>query len=175
MNIRYTFFSFLFILITTCASAQHKIDALFVGLKNSQNKIDALIKAGKAEEAEKLRQNQESENNQVINAFRVYFNYCPVYFFYLKDSKKVKDGNFKGVIYNTDFHIDSAFTGSNYLVGVYDKSDVNNLDAFFIKDRNFDQLHPAFYVRKNKFLIITKQDNEVVTLLNSRFWEAFPK
>lgn len=71
--------------------------ALLVRLKTGQNTINALIKSGQTDLAEKRKQKINEENLRIINAFKSEFNFCPVYFFYSNDSKLVSEGKFDEV------------------------------------------------------------------------------
>ncbi|MCX6297072.1 MAG: hypothetical protein NTX97_13630, partial [Bacteroidetes bacterium] len=127
--------SLLFIFSTSTSNAQKskekartnivllKNGALFIRLKTSFLKINALKKTGKDKEAEEIRLSQEATNMSIIKAFKENFNFCKVYFFYSDHSTEVKEGKYKAVIFNSDMKIDSSFNSDNYLIGEFDESE----------------------------------------------------
>ncbi len=180
-------FIFLF-LFTTVSYAQKretakanittlKNGALFVRLKTSQLKIDGLKKMGKEKEAEEIRVNQENTNKAIVAAFKGYFDFCPVYFFYSNYSNEVKEGNYKGLIMDVNMETNSSFDSKNYLIGEFDESSNTQIDAFIIKDKNYVQLKKPFpfYVKAYEMGITTRPYREVVFILNKRFFEFYNK
>ena len=147
-----------------------KNGALFVRLKTSALKINALNKSGNAKEAEEVRLKQESDNICIINAFKENFKFCPVYFFYSNNSAEITSGNYKGLLINTDNKIDSIFTSNNYLIGEFDQSRTSQINAFFIKDKNYEQLKSPFpfLIKQNQAIVTERSNADVVSLLNKK-------
>ena len=56
---------------------------------------------------------------EIINAFNNKFDFCPVYFFYNYDTKKIKHKDFKNVFINKNLEIDSSviFKLDTFLIG----------------------------------------------------------
>lgn len=75
---------------------------LLVRLKTGKNTIDAMLKAGQNEMAEKRQKLIDEENIRIIKAFRTEFDFCPVYFFYSDDSKLVAEKQFDKVKFLND-------------------------------------------------------------------------
>lgn len=177
-------FIFLFIFISNSIFSQSKptsrenitllkSGALFVRLKTSQNLINAYIKKGMLKEAEEVRLSQEIKNKAMADAFKKYYTFSKVYFFYSNYSTEIKEGRSRQHLMNTDLQVDSSFTG-NYLTGEFDESQ-NGLKAFFIKDKNYEPLKRPFpfLIRINKMLVSTKSEDQIVQELNNRlidFW-----
>jgi len=63
-----------------------KEGVLLVRLHTKSSGIEALKKKGQMEQAEKVRSYQEKENLEIMNAFRQFFTFCPVYFFFSDSS-----------------------------------------------------------------------------------------
>jgi hypothetical protein len=152
-----------------------KNGALFVRLKTSELKISALKKNGQEKEAEKIRIDQENTNKSIIAAFKKNFTFCPVYFFYSNNSTQVKEGNYKGLLFDANNSTDINFSGSNYLIGEYDESKGTELNAFYIEDKNYDLLRPPFpyLIKHNQMLVASKSDDEMVILLNKKLTEFY--
>jgi hypothetical protein len=180
----------LLISIFTCpAQAQRKRDrakdnivmlkegALLVRLRTSDLQIEGLKKMGKTEEAEKLKAEQEARNNSIIAAFKKEFTFCKVYFFYSSHSADVTAGNCKGIIFDADLNLYADFNCEKCLVGEFDKSETTSLDAFIIKNRNYEQLKSPFpyLVRLNQAFVSTRSDEKIVQTLNGRLFEFYSK
>ncbi len=178
----------LLLLISTISFAQKKEiakanivalknGALFVRLKTSQLQIDGLKKMGKTKEAEELREKQAETNRAIIIAFKGYFEFCPVYFFYSNYSNEVKEGNYKGFIFDGDMKANTSFASKNYLIGEFDESANTKMDAFIIKDKNYVQLKKPFpfYVKAYEMGVSNRPYKEIVLILNKKFFEFYNK
>jgi hypothetical protein len=75
---------------------------LLVRLKTGKSTIEAMLKAGQNEMAEKKQKLIDEENLRIIKSFRTEFDFCPVYFFYSDDSKFVKEKQFEKVNFLND-------------------------------------------------------------------------
>jgi hypothetical protein len=180
---------FLLNLFILPASAQKKGDrarnnivmlkegALLVRLRTSELQIEGLKKMGKTEEAEKLKAEQEARNNSIIAAFKKEFTFCKVYFFYSNHSAEVTAGNCRNIIFDADMNIYGNFNCEKCLVGEFDKSETSSMDAFIMKDRNYDQLKSPFpyLVRLNQAFVSTRSDEQIVKRLNERLFEFYGK
>ncbi len=179
----------LFILIATTSFAQKsknksreniitlKNGALFVRLRTSELKINALKSKGMLKEAEEIRVAQENTNKSIVDAFKANFSFCPVYFFYSNHSTEVKNGNYKGFIFDVNMQTDSSFTSNNYLIGEFDESKTTQLDAFYIKDKNYQQLSRPFpfYIKQIEALVSTRSYEKIVFILNKKLFEFYSK
>lgn len=154
-----------------------KNGALLVRLKTSELKINALKKQGKEKEAEEIRLDQETVNKLIVEAFKANYTFCPVYFFYSNHSTKVKEGNYKGCIFDVNMKTDSSFSSNNYLIGEFEKSETTQLDAFYIKNKNFELLRKPFpyFIKQNKALVSSRSYDKLVSVLNEEFIEFYNK
>ena len=151
--------------------------ALLVRLKTSELKINALKSKGMLKEAELIRVGQESTNKQIVEAFWKEFHFCKVYFFYSNNSEKIKSGNYNGCLMNVNMEIDSSFTGQNYLTGEFDESETAGIDAFVLKDKNYDQLKSPFpyMIKLNQALVTTRSPAKAVKALNDKLFDFYAK
>lgn len=180
------------LLITTTTFAQKKVKpkdvarfnivmlkggALFVRLKTSDLKINALKSKGMNKEAEEIRLAQEATNNLIVKAFRNEYQFSKVYFFYSNHSDKIKAGNHKGYLLNFEMQVDSSFTGPNYLVGEFDESQNTQMDAFIVKDKNYEQVKKPFpsFVKQTEAVVSTRSYNKVVKLLDEKLFEFYAR
>lgn len=76
-----------------------KQGALFFRLRTRDNQVEYLRKYGRYDEADKIEQKRFNMNVNIIDAFNQYFSFCPVYFFYSKDSKYVRQAQFDSLVF----------------------------------------------------------------------------
>lgn len=154
-----------------------KSGALFVRLKTSELKINALKSKGMLKEAEEIRVVQEKTNKSIIAAFKANFTFCPVYFFYSNYSTQIKEGKYKGLIFDVNMQTDSSFASDKYLIGEFDESETTQMDAFIIKDKNYDQLRKPFpfFIKQTEAVVSTRSYEKIVSVLNKRLFEYYSK
>jgi hypothetical protein len=82
---------------------------LLVRLQSKQNAVEALLKAGQKAKAEKYKSEQGIYNMRIIKAFRQYYTFSPVYFFFSDYTDKIQSKNFDKVVFVDDsLHPDST-------------------------------------------------------------------
>lgn len=79
-----------------------KQGVLLVMLHTKQSKIDALRSLGRATEADELEFKQAKKNKGIIKAFRMHFDYCPVYFFSNVEADKIIQGKISALSFVND-------------------------------------------------------------------------
>jgi len=79
-----------------------KNGALLVRLTTKSNSIAALRAKGDNQTADKIQKKQSEINIRTITAFRVAFDFCPVYFFYSDYTNMVKDRQLDKVVFLSD-------------------------------------------------------------------------
>ncbi|MCE3280522.1 MAG: hypothetical protein K0S44_2713 [Bacteroidetes bacterium] len=153
-----------------------KEGALLVKLKTSENLINGFIRAGKQEEADKVKAEQEATNRDIARAFSKHFNFCKVYFFYSGQSTAIKNGDL-GALMNTDLEADPSFNSVNYLIGEFGESATTKIDGFIMQDRNLVQLESPFpfLIRSNKSGVISRTYDEMVIVLNVELRDFYMK
>jgi hypothetical protein len=153
-----------------------KNGALFVRIPTAQNKIKALLDAGRETEATKVARSQQLENLKVYLAFKSAYDFSPVYFFYNLSSEAIKKGEFKGHLLNENLEPDSEIDYSgNYYVAEFDVIQTTGLSALVVKDRNFNLLQKPFpYYAKTFDLLpfVRRSRLEVVKALNKGLYNA---
>ena len=82
--------------------ARLKNGKLLVRLKTMQNTVLMLEARGLQEDADEIWENQIKENRAIAKAFELFFDFCPVYFFYDENSEAVKSGDYEDYILNYD-------------------------------------------------------------------------
>ena len=149
--------------------------ALLVRLKSYKKQLDLLTDDKYKSRKEAIIKHRDEENQEIMDAFNDKFHFCPVYFFYNSDSKKVLEKEFDGVFINSELKKDPniIFSLDTFLVGelgyattdssifygsgdVY-KNGVNEADGYSksgTKSSDFDNY--GFSIRNQEFTIIQK-------------------
>ena len=115
-----------------------KESVLLVRLKTSENTINALIKVGMDEKAERVRIKQEFENKSIISAFNKYFNFCPVQFFFSNHSVDVKNRRFDGIFLDDSLQVDASIKlDTNIRIMVADFSAIEQDTAKYLSNYSY--------------------------------------
>ncbi len=72
---------------------------LLVKLKTSENKINRYKEMGDMAKAKEAIEKQQTQNANIINAFKDKFDFCPVYFFHSNDVANIKNNDFEGSVF----------------------------------------------------------------------------
>ena len=87
---------------------QLKESVLLVRLHTKKASIKALREIGKNYDADIVEKKQFAENIRIIKAFRHYYNFCDVYFFFSEYSNNIINKEFDKVIFINDSLIDDT-------------------------------------------------------------------
>lgn len=87
---------------------QLKSGVMLVRLKTSANTINALQKAGKNDRANRVKQNQDTENKKIISAFKNHFDFCDLRFFYSHHTQNVQQKQFENIFLNDSLEVDPS-------------------------------------------------------------------
>ena len=149
--------------------------ALLVRLKSYKKQLDLLTDDKYKSRKEAIIKHRDEENQEIIDAFDKAFDFCPVYFFYNSDSKKVLEKDFKNLFLNHElkkdpnitFSLDTfligefgyAVTDSSVTFGTGDvyKNGVNNADGYSnsaITSSDFENY--GFSIKNQEFKLIQK-------------------
>ena len=85
-----------------------KKGTLLVRLKTSVNTINAMNEMGLTDKAEKVESRQEAENKKIVAAFKEYYNFSDVVFFYSNNSGKVRDKDYTNIFLDDSLNIDPS-------------------------------------------------------------------
>lgn len=128
----FEFMKFTVLIITFFISisvfSQTRIDSIYERLPQGALLVrlstkDHLIKALKGKNdtlLQKVIRKRDARNAEIVEAFKT-FTYCPVYFFYASDSKKIIARNFTNVLldFNLNRITDSVILFENYLIAEF--------------------------------------------------------
>lgn len=93
--------------------------AMLVSLHGFAKQINAYRENGNEQMARNIEYKRDEINRTIVDAFITEFDFCPVYFFYNYDSKKIKEKNFDNVFVNSDLKNDSLieFDLETFMIG----------------------------------------------------------
>lgn len=136
-----------------------KKGVLLVQLKTKQNTINAYLKKGLEEKANKIKDKQLKDNITIIKGFNNNFNFCPVYFYLSSDYNNIINKNYKNIVFYDSLmkpiEIKHNLEKTNYYVCEISKNDfknttLNNIPNYNIKYNNSTKFD-AFIIKNNKF------------------------
>ena len=153
-----------------------KKSALLVRLRGYQKQINVFAERGDTSMVRLMMQKRVTLNRSIMNAFASEFDFCPVYFFYNYDTKKIKSKDFKSVFINKNLAIDSTilFDLDTFLIGelgynligdtsqIFGSGDVykngfNSADGYArASTTDSDISHYGFYIRDQDFSYIDR-------------------
>ncbi|MFK7756912.1 MAG: hypothetical protein AB8B53_08290 [Flavobacteriales bacterium] len=160
-----------------------KNGVILVRLSTKEATINALNERGLTNKAKEVERYTKLNNLAWIQAFRGEFTFCPVYFFYSNESKKIRTNELDQVEFLDDALNPTNYKpekGVDYLIG-----DITNIDpeysnatfeALIIKDAGFNQLKRPFpyYVRTfNTIFFLKRKPNKVVRKMNIKLKEFY--
>lgn len=156
-----------------------KNNALLVRLPNNQNKKEALEKMGDKEGLRELIRETDLERKDIRLAFVQTYTFGKIYFYEDYNHKAIQTGELKGVL--TDFEgntIPESQLPTQYLIGAFGQTDLMDLDAFVVMDKDFVLLESPFpyYQRTRYFLsLLTYGKAEVIERWNERLFSLYAR
>ena len=149
--------------------------ALLVRLQDKSQTIAVLIKKGQIKPAEQLKKEQRFQNREILLSFSQTFDFCPVYFFYSKDSEAIRSGNLEGVIFDENLNIVTQDLPKYYTAEFGETPDLG-IDGLIIRDQKllvFDNNLPFFERRYVFFNLKERSKAEMVAAYNKRLQEYY--
>tara|TARA_R110002050_G_scaffold18770_6_gene54520 strand:- start:1214 stop:1765 length:552 start_codon:yes stop_codon:yes gene_type:complete len=152
-----------------------KNSALLVRLQDRTNTIATLKEKGLINEAEKLAQQQRLENRETLLSFTQTFDFCPVYFFYAKDSEAIRSGDLDGIVFNADLELVPVKLNKFYTAEFAETPDLG-IDGLIVMDQrllNLDNSLPFFERRFVFFNLKERSKAEIIEAYNTRMIDYF--
>lgn len=94
-------------------------NGLFIRLKTYDQAVKGLQSAGRFDIAEKLLEKQHDIDSSILEAFREQFTFTKVYYFYSRDIRALKNGDFSKA-FNLDGSPVNYSEGNFYMINPYD-------------------------------------------------------
>lgn len=99
-----------------------KNGVLLVRLDFDRKEQEYYNKFDNTDAAEKVRRKAQQKNIEIIDAFKTYYKFSPVYYFDISDSRNLLEGNLdKVTFYNDSAQADEGITlsGANYFIAEF--------------------------------------------------------
>lgn len=158
-----------------------KSGVLLVRLQEGINKYKALKDAGKISQAEEHKKEMHLRNLEVVNAFKKYYSFSSVYFFYNTDTEKVKNGEVLPVL------LDDSLNKGNIVQIKPGKAFIADIGEVYVETyKSFinglvvqtpEGAKPEFpsYINARTIFVARRNTFELVQVLNKRLVRVFGK
>jgi len=151
---------------------------LLVRLQDKDLSLKRLEEEGLMEQAEKIREQQRRENREIVLSFRKTFDFCPVYFFYAKDSEAIRKGDYSGKLFDADFQAVQISPKQKVFTAEFAETDGLGIDGLIIRDDqllSFEDPLPYFQRRFVFFGLIERSKARMVETYNKRLHQYAEK
>lgn len=144
---------------------------LLVRLQDRQLSIEKLEAKGLHEEAEQIRAAQRRENRETILSFGKTFDFCPVYFFYAKDSEAIRRGDYLNKVFDANFNLVTLSPDQKVFTAEFSETDALGIDGLIIMDHqllSFKEPLPYFERRYVFFGLVERSKAQMVEAYNDK-------
>lgn len=127
----------------------------------------------------------EQKNTDIYKALNTAYTFGEIRFFYARNSKDVREGNFKSIFLGPELTVDSSITiPQNVPIYILDVGDIyfdaisGHMEGVVVLNSQFEPLEKPFpfYVRKRSGIAIIKRtDLDIAMLLNKNFEEFYSR
>ncbi len=134
-----------------------KKTALLVRLRGYKKQIAAYQEKGDTVMVNLMKKKRDEQNQSIVDAFASEFSFCPVYFFYNYDTKKIRNKEYTNVFVNKDLRIDPAieFNLDTFLIGELGYTTIDTTSIFghngIARDSDNQLTDRAVYSKSNDF------------------------
>jgi len=151
-----------------------KNGVLLVRLQDREDNIKKIEDRGFHKEAENMRAEQRRENRETILSFGKTFDFCPVYFFYAKDSEAIRKGDFQGKVFNADFELVELKSSTPIFTAEFSETEKLGIDGLIVMDYQLLPMEdplPYFQRRYVFFGLVVRSKAEMVESYNEKLHE----
>jgi hypothetical protein len=113
---------------------QLKNGALIVRLHNNKTLIEGLRKMGKADLATQKEYEMLAVNKNIVLAFKKYYTFSPVYFYFSSNSDTLLNGARSGIFLDTNLTVDPSIVLKEKFYLLAEKDDVYNSSIGFVRE-----------------------------------------
>ncbi|MGB0978851.1 MAG: hypothetical protein ACPGVV_05610 [Croceimicrobium sp.] len=148
-----------------------KNGVLLVRLQDRSLSMSEMEKRGMTEQMEALAAQQRRENREIMLSFKSTFNFCPVYFFYAKNSEAIRSGDFTGKVFDANLEPVDISTGGSIFTAEFGETEKLGIDGLIIRDSQMLALKeplPYFERRYVFFGLIERSKARMIELYNKK-------
>lgn len=154
-----------------------KNGVLLVRLFTQQAKIDGLKAEGKTSQAERVAQQQYQINRDILLSFSQVFEFCPVFFFYSQDSEAIRNGDFKGKVFDVSQRlVDPSEIKGTVFTAEFSETANTGIDGLIIMDDQMFPLSAPFphFQREHTFLgMVSLTKSKIVHRMNNKLRDTY--
>ncbi len=151
--------------------------ALLVRLQDRTQSIQKLEERGYPDRAAELREQQYLENKETILSFKNTFTFAPVFFFYAKDSEKVRNQQLEGVLFKADqTPVLSQEIPKTFYTAEFSETSQLGITGLIIMDHKLIPLKAPLPHFERKFILlglISRSKAEMAKAYNQELWEKY--
>ena len=155
-----------------------KNNALLIRLRAYKRQIELANKTNNINLKNEIIKRRDANNREIMKAFQKRFNFCPVYFFYNSDTKKILKRNFNSVFLDSNLQKDTSihFSLNKFFIGEISEAstdtsystDFSNY-GIHIRDENLNIIPKPFPNFISGYFAFSKKDyQDMVRLLNKK-------
>jgi hypothetical protein len=128
---------------------------ILVRLQDKTASLELLKARGLKKEAQKLEEAQALENKETMLSFAGAFSFCPVYFFYAKDSESIRIGDFNDKLFDVDFNIAQAPLHVKVFIAEFSETEILGIDGLIIMDSQLLALKDPLPYFERRFVFLS--------------------
>jgi hypothetical protein len=151
--------------------------ALLVRLQDRSASLKILEERGLNKQAEALRRKQYLENKETILSFENTFTFCPVYFFYAKDSESIRDNALSGVVFKPNqTPVAKAELPTTFYVAEFSETAKLGITGLVVMNENLRPLEaplPYFERKYTWFGFISRSKAKMAKAYNQTLWKKY--
>lgn len=147
---------------------------LLVRLQDRHLSIKSLEERGLDKQAEQIRNQQRRENRETILSFGKTFDFCPVYFFYAKDSEAIRKGDYQNKVFDANFEIVNIESDIPVFTAEFSETEVLGIDGLIVMDHQllkFEDPLPYFERRYVFFGLIERSKAKMAEAYNEKLYD----
>lgn len=147
---------------------------LLVRLQDKNLTLQTLKERGREKEIEQVVAKQRRENQEIILSFSNVFTFCPVYFFYAKDSEAIRKGDFKDKVFDAQQNAVDLNTEKTIFTAEFAETEKLGIDGLIIRDGQMLALNdplPYFERRYAFFGLIERSKAQMIERYNKKLFK----
>jgi hypothetical protein len=156
-----------------------KEGALLIRMESRDDALRILREKERNEEAAELERKQYLEIKETRLSFEQTFTFCPVYFFYAKDSELIREGRLNGLIFNAQEEpVKVANMPKQYYTAEFSETPKLGITGLIIMDEKLLPLEGPLPHFERKFVWFGLRElskAQMAEAYNERLWSLYNK
>lgn len=153
--------------------------ALLIRMESRDDALRLLREKGLNEEAAELERKIYLEIKETMLSFEQTFTFCPVYFFYAKNSERIREGQLNGVIFHAqEEFVEVVNLPEKYYTAEFSETSQLGITGLIIMDEKLLPLAgplPHFERKFTWFGLRERSKAQMAEAYNERLWSLYNK